>query len=430
MAEPRPGAKITASLKLVRRLGEGGMGTVWVARHLGLNSDVVVKFITGELARNSEVLARFKREAAAASDVRSPHVVQMLDHGVSSDGLPYIAMELLEGEDLGERITRTGPMMPGEVAGVVMQVARALTRAHEKKIIHRDIKPENIFLCDTGEEDAFVKVLDFGIAKVNVADKLGATATGAMIGSPFWMSPEQILGSKSIDHRTDLWSLGVVAFYALTGGRPFDAETIGGLSVEICHGTIPLPSQRNPQLPPELDAWFQIACARDVSQRFQTARAMADALVAAVGGPMSARVRSRQSLPANTSPPAIADESSFGSTTNATTSMYGGPTRRRAPRARYVMFAAAGVVAATAIGAAAFVLTRSSPPSPPRVTATSASTQVATAAEVEELAPPPPVAPSTTTSTTTSAAKARPVAPAAKPTGGKAPAKAHDEPLF
>ncbi|MBI2394006.1 MAG: protein kinase [Deltaproteobacteria bacterium] len=278
------GEFVTPSLRLSRRLGAGGMGTVWVARHVGLQSDVVVKFITGEHARNAEVVARFNREAAAAAEVKSPHVVHMLDHGVANNGLPFIAMELLEGEDFAARLTRLGAIPPAEVAGVVVQVCKALSRAHERNIVHRDIKPENIFLCETGEEEAFVKVLDFGIAKVTGPESMSGTATGAMLGTPYFMSPEQVLGAKSIDFRTDLWSLGVVAFFALTGTRPFDGETLGALSIAICHSEIPTPSSRNPQLPPAIDAWFARACARDPAQRFQSARAMSDALVQVVGG--------------------------------------------------------------------------------------------------------------------------------------------------
>ena len=300
MTEMSSGQLVTPSLQLVRQLGAGGMGTVWVARHLGLNSDVVVKFITGAHAKNAEVVSRFQREAAAAAEVRSPHVVQMIDHGLAQNGLPYIAMELLEGEDLAARVQRQRLMPASEVAGVVSSVAKALSRAHERRIVHRDIKPENIFLCETGEDEAFVKVLDFGIAKVTGVEQLGGTATGAMIGTPYYMSPEQILGSKEIDHRTDLWSLGVVAFFAMTGARPFDADTLGGLSIAICHGPIPRPSQQNPRLTPAIDAWFATACARTPAERFQSARAMGEALVAAVGGRGAARVLSKSTPPSRT----------------------------------------------------------------------------------------------------------------------------------
>ncbi len=289
------GELITPSLKLVRHLGAGGMGTVWIAQHLGLRSNVVVKLITGEHAKNAEVVARFQREAAAAAEVRSPHVVQVFDFGVALNGQPYIAMELLEGEDLAARLARERVLDPAEVAGVVVQAARALARAHEKGIVHRDIKPENIFLCETGEDEALVKVLDFGIAKIAGAGSFGGTATGAFLGTPYFMSPEQVNDAKSIDHRTDLWSLGVVAYLALTGSRPFDGETLVAVAMKICTAAVPAPSELNPGLSGALDAWFARACAKAPGERFQTARAMSDALVSAVGGHRPAHVPARAS---------------------------------------------------------------------------------------------------------------------------------------
>ncbi len=294
VAELSPGMMLTPSLQLLRKLGAGGMGTVWVARHLGLNSDVVVKLITGEAVQNAEVVARFRREAAAAAEVRSPHVVQVFDFGVGSNGQPYMAMELLEGEDLGTRLAREGMLPAAEVAGIVVQVCRALSRAHEKGIVHRDIKPENIFLCETGEDEALVKVLDFGIAKFARSSSYGGTATGAFLGTPYFMSPEQVNDAKTIDHRTDLWSLGVVAYLALTGTRPFDGETLVAVAMKICTGEAPLPSHQRRDLSAEVDAWFVQACAKNPAQRFQSARAMAEALVSAVGGRGMARVASRQ----------------------------------------------------------------------------------------------------------------------------------------
>jgi len=292
------GEMVTSSLRLVRRLGAGGMGTVWIARHTGLNADVVVKFITSEHAPNPDIVARFQREAAAAAEVRSPHVVQMLDHGVSQGGLPYIAMELLDGEDLAARVLRQR-LSPGEIAGVVVQVARALSRAHERQIVHRDIKPENIFLCETGDEEAFVKVLDFGIAKVTKPEQFGGTATGAMIGTPYYMSPEQVIGAKTIDYRSDIWSLGVVVFYAMTGVHAFDGETIGAISVKICSGETPKPSHFNPTIPSAVDEWFATACAKDPAHRFQSVRAMAEALANAAGGRAAARIQARSSSGSN-----------------------------------------------------------------------------------------------------------------------------------
>src|SRR5690606_34550692 len=156
------------------------------------------------------------------------------DHGISNDGVPYIVMELLEGRDLGAHLDLHGRCPPKLALEIVVQLSRALDRAHERRIVHRDIKPGNIFLCDGGSGEVFVKLLDFGIAKgVDVPKMDSGTKTGAMIGSPFYMSPEQILGSKHVDHRSDLWSVGVVAYEMLTGKKPFDAETMGGLAIRI-----------------------------------------------------------------------------------------------------------------------------------------------------------------------------------------------------
>lgn len=274
---------VTPSVRLVSPLGVGGMGSVWLADHLTLKTHVVVKFIAEELARDAGALARFAREAAAASQVKSPHVVHMIDHGVT-DGLPYIVMEHLDGHDLGAHIEAHGAMKPEAVAEIVTQVSRALARAHEAGIVHRDVKPSNIFLCDAGDGQLFVKLLDFGVAKLDGNNLLDSkTRTGSLVGSPHYMSPEQVVG-KSIDRRSDLWSLGVVAFEALTGKKPFEADTIGGLALKIHHEAIPAPTSIAGELPPSVDAWFSKACARDPSERFQSAKELADALTVAVRG--------------------------------------------------------------------------------------------------------------------------------------------------
>lgn len=285
--EAHVGMMVTPSVKLLRPLGEGGMGTVWVAEHLALHTQVVVKFISADLKNSKEATERFSREAAAAAQVKSPHVVQTFDHGFTTDGTPYIVMELLEGRDLGAFLDTQRVCPPELVISIISQLGRALDRAHERGIVHRDIKPGNIFLCDAGDNEVFVKLLDFGIAKgVDVPLIDSGTKTGAMIGSPFYMSPEQILGSKSVDARSDLWSVGVVTFEALTGRKPFDAETMGGLAIKIHSEPLPSLSTLNPRLSPAVDVWFQRACARASSDRFHSARELAESLAAALGGEM------------------------------------------------------------------------------------------------------------------------------------------------
>ncbi len=275
--------RVTATVRLVRPLGRGGMGAVWVAEHTALKTEVVVKFMSETLTTDPVSLARFSKEASAAAAVKSPHVVQMLDHGFTQEGTPFIVMELLDGEDLKEKLAREHTVPLPELAHILSQACKALGRAHASGIIHRDIKPENIFLCRTDDAEPFVKLLDFGIAKSGNPSDFHMTQTGVAVGTPYYMSPEQAVGAPPVDPRTDLWSLGVVAFEALTGTRPFDGATLGALTIAICNERPPLPSSVNPRLPKSIDEWMARACAREGKDRFPTARAMSDAFAAAIG---------------------------------------------------------------------------------------------------------------------------------------------------
>ena len=291
------GAHVTENVRLVRPIGEGGMGVVWVADHLTLGREVAVKFLTGHYAQDSNTRARFAQEAAATSQVKSAHVVQIFDYGVTDTGTPFIVMELLEGVVLSDRLTVFGTLPLAEFVPIVTQLCKALARAHEKGVIHRDIKPENVFLCREGDGEFFVKLLDFGVAKSERLSPSSAarksTQAGAMIGTPYYMSPEQVIGSKQIDSQSDLWSVGVLAYQALTGVLPFVADTVGGLAIKINEAAPVPPSQVNPKLPAAVDAWFARACARAPSDRFASASQLADALRTAVGFSRS----SRDSLP-------------------------------------------------------------------------------------------------------------------------------------
>ena len=311
VSEPSAGMMVSTNVRLLRPLGEGGMGAVWVAEHQSLRTQVVVKFMAADLVKSAEATARFSREAAAASQVKSPHVVQTFDHGITPEGTPYIVMELLEGRDLEHHLRASGFLAPREVVAVVQQLARALAKAHERGIVHRDIKPSNVFLCDAGGGELFVKLLDFGIAKgAKGADSgiVGSTTrTGTFIGSPYYMSPEQVVGAKDIDFRSDLWSLGVVTFEALTGTRPFYAETVGALALKIHRDPLPKVTEAGPHLPPALDAWFERACAREPSARYTSAREMAEALaLAATGQAMASGVNLERLTPARLSAGALA----------------------------------------------------------------------------------------------------------------------------
>ncbi len=204
-------------------------------------------------------------------------MVQILDHGVY-EGLPYIAMELLEGEDLGKRLARIGRMGPFEVVRIVNQVTRALARAHTQGVVHRDLKPDNIFLV-RDEDREIAKVLDFGIAKAQSNSIAGSTTkTGAMLGTPYYMSPEQAQGIKAVDHRSDLWSLAVIVFQALTGRLPFESEALGDLLIKIIVSPIPNPSEVVTDLPPGFDRWWQKSSQRDPVLRWQSAKELAEGL--------------------------------------------------------------------------------------------------------------------------------------------------------
>ncbi len=279
---------VAGKYELLQLIGKGGMGSVWEGRHSSLGTRVAIKFIEKEYADNEEARKRFDNEARAAAALQSKHAIQIYDHGVTDDGKPYIVMELLIGEPLDKRIERLRVIPLRDVAHIIQQVCRGLQKAHEHGIVHRDLKPENIFLVrNADDDDEVAKVLDFGIAKLRTsgADQnvSSSTRTGAVLGTPFYMSPEQARGLRDIDHRTDLWSMGVIAFKCATGCLPFEGQSLGDLLVKICTVPIPMPSQVNPQLPPSFDAWFSRALERDPNRRFGTATELADALAYASG---------------------------------------------------------------------------------------------------------------------------------------------------
>jgi serine/threonine protein kinase len=283
MADLQENMVVADRFRLVRMIGRGGMGSVWQAMHLGLDTPCAVKFIEGELANVAEAHARFEREAKAAAQLRSPNVVQIFDHGVWQ-GRPYIAMELLEGEDLGKRLAKSGGKLPAsDVNFVVQQVCRALSRAHQAGVVHRDLKPDNIFIVKDDDRD-IVKILDFGVAKSASQSLDGSnTKTGAMLGTPYYMSPEQAQGIKSVDARSDLWSLAVIVFQCLTGRLPFESEALGDLLVKIIVSPIPTPSTYNPMVPVGFDNWWVKAADRNPDNRFPTAKAFAESLSLSLG---------------------------------------------------------------------------------------------------------------------------------------------------
>ena len=361
--------------RLICPLGEGGMGTVWRAEHISLGSKVAVKLIGADIADSPEAIERFCREAKAAASLANPHVVQINDYGVD-DGTPYIAMELLEGESLGDKLKRTITLGHSETLRILTHAAIALEKAHKSGIVHRDIKPDNIFLTQGYDGQVVAKILDFGVAK-QLSGPLGAdskTSTGMMIGSPHYMSPEQIRSSKDVDSRTDLWALGVIAFQCFTGTQPFNSESVATLIIAICTETIPVPS-RVASVPLGFDAWFAKACARDPGHRFQGAREMVEALRMVVGGSepsfftSSAQALQNDPSMANrpaleqssiTSPPIHAVPGASGSLPSVLTvgradKTYAGDAGRRKQKVKLVVGMVLGVSVFVAAGAVAVV---------------------------------------------------------------------------
>jgi eukaryotic-like serine/threonine-protein kinase len=276
------GRVIAGKYRLERPLAKGGMGSVWIGRHLLLDVAVAVKFMDPAFAEHGELRARFDREAKASAQMKSPHVVQVHDYGFDAD-TAFLVMELLEGEDLATRLARVGRLPLPAASAILTQACKGLRRAHELGIVHRDLKPGNIFLARHDDEE-IVKVLDFGIAKViGPAASGSATATGSLIGSPLYMSPEQIRRSKEVDFRSDLWALGVILYECITGCVPFNGQEVGDILVAICTDPVRPPSRLAPFLPPEVDRFFERALARDPAGRFQSAREMAEAFAALAG---------------------------------------------------------------------------------------------------------------------------------------------------
>ena len=271
---PTSNAVVAGRYELLEEIGRGGMGVIWRARQSdGL--ECAIKFIHAGVANDPEVRRRFVREARAAASLRGPNSVTVLDVD-EWEGCLFIAMELLSGESLEAKLDREGRLTPELTLEILDQVARGLLKAHAARLVHRDLKPENIFLV--AEEPLCVKILDFGVAKHLDAITGAQTATGALVGTPWYMSPEQALGDRSVDFRSDLWSLGVVAFRCLTGTLPFDGDGLGRVLLEIMHGTIPSLRTFNSGLPESVDAWWFRTMQRDPTCRPPSVTALVNEL--------------------------------------------------------------------------------------------------------------------------------------------------------
>jgi serine/threonine protein kinase len=272
-------------------LGQGGMGVVYVAEHPVIGRKVAIKVLHAELARDQRLVKRFINEARAANAIRHDHIVEILDVGTLEDGLPYLVMELLEGETLSARLRREGRLPPEQAVELALQVASALAATHAAGIVHRDLKPDNLFLAADPTGQSRVKVLDFGVAKLR-GDLVGGsdhTNSGALLGTPRYMSPEQCLGrTGEVDHRADVYSLGAILFELVCGQPPFTGQGFGEVLMMQMSTPPPNPRALNPAISPSLEWTILKALAKRKQDRFATIDELARALRGEVVAPVAA----------------------------------------------------------------------------------------------------------------------------------------------
>jgi serine/threonine-protein kinase len=278
---PRPGEIIAGKYEVLRVLGVGGMGVVVSAKHMQLGQRVAIKFMRAEAARDANAATRFLREAQAAVALSSEHVAKVLDVGTLESGAPYMVMEFLAGVDLSAVVERSGPMPIADALSALLQACEAIAEAHSLGMVHRDLKPANLFVSKRADGTSIVKVLDFGISKTLALQSSGGglTASGSLVGSPAYMSPEQVRAPKEVDARSDVWALGVILYELLAGKSPFEADTLGEtLARIVADAPAPIRNVR-PEIPEGLARAIAQCLERNVGRRFQSVADLASALL-------------------------------------------------------------------------------------------------------------------------------------------------------
>jgi serine/threonine-protein kinase len=273
------GDLIADKYRIERLLGSGGMGFVVAARHVQLDDQVAIKFLSSEMLSNELAVSRFDREARAAARIKNEHVVRVFDVGRLPNGAPYLVMEYLTGGDLGEWLRENGPAPVERAAEFVIQACAALADAHRIGIVHRDIKPSNLFCVEKPGQNPLIKLLDFGISKVSTPIDGSITDTSMAVGSPSYMSPEQMRSASQVDHRTDIWSLGVVLYELLTNRLPFPGATYPEICLKVVNEPPPRPSTYRADLPPPLEAIILKCLEKEREQRYSNVSELARALV-------------------------------------------------------------------------------------------------------------------------------------------------------
>jgi eukaryotic-like serine/threonine-protein kinase len=276
--------------KLLSPIGDGAMGEVWSAEHLTLGHTLAIKALRTTM-KDEESIARFEREARVMAQLGdlSRHITRVTEHGVMPDGTPYLVMEVLRGEGLDLLLKRERRLSLDRVAAIITQLCKALSAAHKEGVVHRDIKPANIFITQNEDNELLVKLLDFGVAKA-MAEAANDTGAGQLVGTPNYMSPEQMSADATVDHRSDLFAVGSIAYRCATGKTPFGNGSVKEMATRILTAEPPVPSKVHSGLPKSFDAFIAKALAKEPADRFQSARELSDALREVAEVPPEVRV--------------------------------------------------------------------------------------------------------------------------------------------
>jgi serine/threonine-protein kinase len=440
----RPGVVLAGKYRVERILGTGGMGVVVAAHHLQLDERVALKFLLPEALEQPILVSRFLQEARAAAKIKGEHVARVSDVGQLENGCPYIVMDYLEGLDLAAWLKQRGLLPIEQAVDFVLQACEAVADAHALGIVHRDLKPANLFCVRRSDGQFSIKVLDFGISKVTTpgAPGYGMTRTTAVVGSPFYMAPEQMQLSKSVDARADIWALGVILFELVTGRPPFQSEALTDLAIKVY--TEPTPSARalRPSMPAGLDQVIATCLAKDRAARFANISELAIALkdfgskqakvsVQRVLGTLREAGLSRASLPMTgehaastsappTAPPAAATGASWGATGSATGSA------TKSSRSPLVALAVASMIAGLTV--TGVLMSRSSPHSGGAAGAPSWSPSLAAGPPIVEVGDLPTAPVSTGSASASASAKLAPTWAAPVRTATSSPSPASSTP--